>query len=248
MHAYPDKAINSAQLTQKLRQPSLTVEVDAVPAGILRDNDQLFDTVGRQCARLRKQILHLPAAIFAAQRRDHAVRAVVIASLGYFKICIVFRRCENAPGLIDRRVDVVETLVCMARKQLIDGVYNVVIRPRAKNTVDLWQLLQNLLLIALGKTACDQNLSDSSFLLQSAHRKNIVDGLALGRVDKPAGVDNDQLRPIWIGQDLKARLPQQIQHLLGIDLILRTAERDHANRMAHSISSIHSSSSSSRPV
>ena len=99
---------------------------------------------------------------------------------------------------------------------------NVVIRARAKHAVDLRHLVHDLLLIALRETAGDEDLPDTALLFERAHRQNMVDGLFLGRIDETAGVDDHQLRPIGIRQNFISGLPQQIEHLLGVDLIFGT--------------------------
>ena len=61
----------------------------------------------------------------------------------------------------------------------------------------------------------------------------MVDGLGLGALDKPAGVDNGQITARRVAGNLKARLLQQIEHLLGVDLIFGTAQTDHADFFSH---------------
>ena len=42
-----------------------------------------------------------------------------------------------------------------------------------------------------------------------------------GRVDEPAGVDDDQVGPLGVGHERVAVLGQQAEHPLGIDQVLR---------------------------
>lgn len=57
MHADPDKHVDPAQLPQQLRELPLAVEIETVAAGILRDDDQLLDAVGRKLLRLLDELL-----------------------------------------------------------------------------------------------------------------------------------------------------------------------------------------------
>ena len=51
MHTHPDKAVDGAELLQQLRQLPLAVQIDAVAARVLRNDDQLLDAAVRQILR-----------------------------------------------------------------------------------------------------------------------------------------------------------------------------------------------------
>lgn len=170
---------------------------------------------------------------------------MVVAALGDFQIGVIFRRGQNAAVLRLFGVDIVEALVALTRQNLPDGVCNIVIRACAKHAVNLRQLLQNFFLIALGKTAGDENFLNSPFCFQLRHGQNVVNGLCLRGFNEAAGVDNDEFRTVGVWADLIACLPQQPEHMLGVDLIFGAAKRDHADRMGHDMSSSVISSSSS---
>lgn len=170
---------------------------------------------------------------------------MVIAALGNFQIGVIFRRCEDPAIFRLVGVNIVEALVALAGQHLPDRVRNIVIRARAKHAVNLRQLLQNFLLIALGETAGDEDFLDSSLCFQLRHGQNVVNGLCLCGFNEAAGVDNDEFRTVGVWADLIARLPQQPEHMLGVDLIFGAAKRDHADRMGHDMSSSVISSSSS---
>ena len=244
VNADPVEAIDLTKLAQQLRQLPRTVEVFAIAAGVLRDDDQFLHAVLGERLGLGDQLLHLPAAVMAAQLRNDAERAIVVTALGDLEIGILLRRRQDAARLVQRGADVVEALIFLPVQDLLRRVDNVVIRARAEHTVDLRHLVHDLLLIALGQTAGDENLPDTALLFERAHGQNVVDGLFLGRIDETAGVDDHQLHPIGVRQNFISGLPQQIEHLLGVDLIFGTTERDHADRMRHSSSSVIVSSSS----
>ena len=65
---------------------------------------------------------------------------------------------------------------------------------------------------------------------------NKPDAVALME-EKVAPYDNICVVAVRVGQNLIARHAQQKQHLLGVNLIFGAAEADHANCLAHSISS-----------
>ena len=141
MYPDPDQPVDFAEPAQQLRKLPLAVEIETVAAGILRDDDQLLDAVGRKLLRFLYQIFHRAAAELAAQLRNDAVRAVVIAALGNFQIGVIFRRCEDPAIFRLVGVNIVEALVALAGQHLPDRVRNIVIRARAKHAVDLRQLL-----------------------------------------------------------------------------------------------------------
>ena len=51
MYTHPDKAVDGAELLQQLRQLPLAVQIDAVAARVLRNDDQLLDAAVRQILR-----------------------------------------------------------------------------------------------------------------------------------------------------------------------------------------------------
>ena len=237
MDAHPDNAVDGAELLKKLCQLPLAVEIDAVAARILRDDDELFHAALRQILRFFHELFHRAAAVPAAELRDDAERAVVVAALRDAQIRVVLGRGQNALGLGQVRVDVAELRDHLAGEDFPDRRNDVIIRARAKHAVYLRHFLHDLHLIALGKTSGHKDLPDSIFLFELAHRQNVVDGFRLCVFNKAAGVDDHQIRAVRVGQNLIARHAQQKQHLLGVDLIFGAAEADHANCLAHSISS-----------
>ena len=179
---------------------------------------------------------------------------MIVAALRDFQISIIFRCCENPAVFRLGSVDVVEALVTLARQNLSNGIRNIVIRTGSKDTINFRQFLQNFFLIALGQTAGHKNLLDSALCLQLRHGQNVVDSLCLGGLNKAAGVDNNEFcaeaadkprHTALTALVTVACLPQQPEHMLGIDLIFGAAKRDHAYRMGHDMSSSVISSSSS---
>ena len=103
----------------------------------------------------------------------------------------------------------------------------------AQHAVHLGQLREDLLLIALGQTAGDQELLHPALGLFLADGDNVVDGLALGGVDEAAGVDHHQIHVLGLRADLPAGGLHQIHHLFAVDLILGAAEGDKGYGFRH---------------
>ena len=101
-------------------------------------------------------------------------------------------------------------------------------------------------MIALREAAGDKDLPDHPRRFQLPHGEDIVDRLTLGGVNKAAGIDDHNIRTLNGGQNLIARLAEEVHHLLRIDLIFGTAEGDHPDAFAHnSVSFLHSPKNSS---
>ena len=137
------------QLAQQLRQLALAVEVDAVAARVLRDDDQLLHAVLSQHSRLIEAVVHRAAAVAAPQRRDDAVGAVVVAALGDLQVGVVVRCGQDAAGFAHRRVDVSEFADGLAAQQPLHNRDNIVIAARAEHAVYLRHFAQDFVLIAL---------------------------------------------------------------------------------------------------
>ena len=83
-HADPADAVDGLQLVEQLADSPRLAPVLAVSGGVLGDQDQFLDTLTCQPAGLSHAVLDLPAAQRAADKRDGAVVAAVVAALGNF--------------------------------------------------------------------------------------------------------------------------------------------------------------------
>ena len=99
----------------------------------------------------------------------------------------------------------------------------------ADHGVHLGDFLNDLLLIALGQTAGDNNLEVGVFLLVLAGHEDVLDGLRLGRLDKAAGVDDDDIGLAGVRHGDMAILDEGMAEYIGIHLIFRAAEGDNGN-------------------
>ena len=92
--------------------------------------------------------------------------------------------------------------------------------------------------IALGKTAGDDDLELRVFLAVGGGLKDLFNGLGLGRFDKGAGIDDHGVRfGEIVGKSISGVL-QQSQHFLAVYEVFRAAERDHGHRggIVHGVS------------
>ena len=88
-------------------------------------------------------------------------------------------RGEHAVKLLDGTVDVGEAARTLSGHQLAQGGDDVAVAAGAHHAVDLRKLVENLLLIALGKTSRDEDFAEPAVRLELRHRQNGVDGLGL---------------------------------------------------------------------
>ena len=83
-HANPADALDLLQRVQQIADGTGLAPVLAVGGGVLCHNDQLAHTLPRQPAGLGHAVVQLTAAQLAADQRDSAVVAAVVAALGNF--------------------------------------------------------------------------------------------------------------------------------------------------------------------
>src|SRR5690554_6207066 len=92
--------------------------------------------------------------------------------------------------------------------------------------VDLGEFLRELLGIALGEAARDDEPLALSLLFILRHLEDRIDRLFFGGPDEAAGVDDDDLGLLGRGDEAIALIIAHTKHHLGVDAILRAAERD----------------------
>ena len=221
--------VQLAQLPQQRRQLLLAVQVDAVAGDVLGDDDALLHTCVGQLFCLRQHVLHAAAAVSTPQGGDHAVGAAVVAALRDAQVGIVPRRGQHPVEFVDHAVDVGKAAGRAAGHHLRKRRHDLAVAAGAHDAVHLRQLVQYLLLVALGETARHQNLAHLTGALQLRHGENGVDSLLLGAVDKPAGVDDHGIRARRLLLQRVPRVAAQRHHLLGIHQILGTAKGNKCN-------------------
>ena len=92
--------------------------------------------------------------------------------------------------------------------------------------VDLRNLFLELIAIALGHAAGDDELAAGGLLLELRHLEDGVDGFLLGAIDEGAGVHDEHVGLRRVGGDLVPILLGHAEHHLGIDEILGAPQGD----------------------
>ena len=226
--AQPVHAGNRGDLLDQLRQLALAAVVRAVARRVLRDERKFLDALRRQLPDLGQNIRLRAAAVAAADHRNRAIRAPVVASLADADVGAVFRRGQHAAKFVELSV-VVGVNGAAALCGLLNGLIELLIVVHAHNHVHLGHLLADGLRVALRKAARRHQQAAAARLLVARHFKQRGDGFFLCGLDEAAGVDDDDLRPRRVGNDLIAVLLEHREHLLGIDAIFAASQRDQPN-------------------
>ena len=102
---------------------------------------------------------------------------------------------------------------------------------RAEDVIDLGDVLGELVGVALREAAGDDELLRPG-LLVLRHLEDGVDALFLGGVDERAGVDDDDVGALGRVDQRVAGGLDLAEHQLGVDLVLRTAERHEVDALS----------------
>ena len=218
--------VQLTQLAQQLGQHGLLIKIHAVTGDILRnDNEFLHPSVG-ELLRLRQQRLHAAAAIMAAQIGDNAEGAVVVAPLCDLQVGAPGHGGHQPLTVVIGVADITKALRRLAAHDGFNGGDHLIIASGTQHPVHFRQLGTDILPIALGQAAGHQDLLQLSGVFQTGQFKDMVNGLALGRVDKAAGVQNADIRALRVRDDRVSRFPHQRGHLLRIHQIFCAAQRN----------------------
>ena len=167
MDTHPTQAIDPAKLAKQFRkQAFMPRQISAVAAGILGNNDQFFHTAVSQKPGFIQHIIQAAAAEFTSQGRNHAISAPIVTAFRNLYERIVFRRGQNSACFHFRSIDVSKRCHPVVLQQSFNGRNDLCITAGTKDSIHLWQFFQNLVLVALGKTAGNQNLPHHSLLFQ----------------------------------------------------------------------------------
>ena len=100
---------------------------------------------------------------------------------------------------------------------------------RAEHDVDFGDQLAQLVAIALGQAAGDDEAAAGAGLLVLGELQDRVDRFLLRLVDEGAGVDDQHVGFVRPRRQLVAGFLGEAQHHLGVDEVFRAAERDETN-------------------
>jgi hypothetical protein len=198
-----------------------------------------------------------PAAVVAAQRRDDAEGALVVAPFGDLDVGVVPRRRQKprrlrvvdvgwqVPGFGTRDSGLDRFAVrTQKRNRPSPGPRVPSPQPRApgpdcihdlrhftgpQHRVNLRNLRHQLATVTLSHATGDDEPLALAGLLQLGHLEDGVNRFLLGLVDERAGIDDEDVGILRIAGQLMARLLGEPEHDLGVDEVLRAAEGDHSN-------------------
>jgi hypothetical protein len=224
----PDPDAELAERARQIDEPGLDrlpapgdaaiLQVAAVGAGVLGDHQQFLHAAAHQRLGLFHHLVERPAGELAAQVRDDAEAALVVAALGDLQVRIVARR--EADPLRRQQVDV---RIVRLGQVLVHRCQHGLVLVRAGDGEQLGVLRQD----ALGVGAEAAGDDDAAVLL---HR--LVDGLQ-GFVDRgfdeAAGVDHDEVGAGVVGRDVIAAQLELGDDAFGIDQCLGAAQADEAD-------------------
>ena len=161
--------VQPAQLLQKVRQVEPAVPVRAVAGDVLGDDDELLHPPLRQLPCLGQHVLHGPAAVPSPELGDDAEGAPVVTPLGNAQVGIVGGGGEHPAELVHRGVDVVKAPGVVPGHHVLHRGDDVLVAAGSQDAVHLGQLCGNVLAVALGHAAADQDPFQLSLFFQLAH-------------------------------------------------------------------------------
>ena len=237
-NADPAEAVDFAQLLEQLRELRRAVQILSVAGGVLSDDVELFHALRGKLTRFLEYILHRAAAEPAADQRNRAVGAAIVAALRDLEISGVGGSGLHSAAAERKLQFVGEKLHLVACKRFEHDVGDFIVRADADGGVDLIELLGDLVLIALGKAARDDNRLDFSLAFEITQLQNLVNALLLGGFDKAAGVHDHRVRLFGVADKLKAAFLECIEKHFGVNLIFGAAEGNHPDLVIHMIQSL----------
>ena len=241
--ANPGQAVDRLQPRQQLRQPRSAVEVKAIEARVLGDEDQFLRAVGDQFLRLLGDLLDRLAGVRPANAGDRAKAAQAVASLGDLQKREVPRRDAQPAGVLQRphRRRLEEDAAIIRRQGCTTAVYeeasggnaDLVAGEDAHQLIDVGMPRQQVLAVSLGQAAGDDDPAEAALPLQLQHFADDGVGFVAGVADESAGVDDDEIRPLRFGHHAIAIQPQQAGHPLAVHEVLGAAQANQGIRAFH---------------
>ena len=131
----------------------LSVQIDTINGCLLRNENELFDTLF--CHRLRfcYQFLHRNGAVRSAQLRNDAVGTVLVTALCNFQIFVMAACRYNALCVNFRQSFQIGILLeAVAAEDILNGIQDFVIAVRSKYGVNLRNLLNDFIAVLYQKT------------------------------------------------------------------------------------------------
>ena len=224
----PAQTLDLDERPQQSLQPRPSSEVVSVSRQILRDEADLDATFTRQRPRLGHHVLNRPRTLRSANRGDDAKSATVVTALAHLhkrretrcRSHARHRRRMNEPWLahkIARQIPVPKQ-----RRHLVEP-------PCADKVIDLGHGLHQLRHMPLRQAPSGHELLTIAPGPQLAHLQKRVDRLLLRVANKRAGIDDNDLRLLWIVRPHKARIDKSAEQYLAVHAIFGAPQRNKMN-------------------
>ena len=255
--ADPEIALDGVQFTEKggergtagrvdggARVRALFLGVHAEEGRILGDQVDLLDAFLHEAAGFLHDAVDRAAAMPAADLRDDAEGAWVVAAFGDLDVRKMIRGEAEARRVVVRDVrglalDEIDwrslglALAPLLGIDLLDDRRDLGHLVQTDEGVDfVMQVAREIFREPLAHAARHDELLLLAALLQPlvlVHFEDVADRLLLGRVDERAGVDDDHVGLFGLGNHHHARLMQMAHHDLAIDEIFGASEGDEAD-------------------
>jgi hypothetical protein len=214
------------------RECLTVVEIPAVRDRILRHEVQLEHAGIHQPARLVHDVVGAPRPLLAADLRDHAERALAIASLRELQVRARAAGAHEARvgGRHDPLRRVTDEHAIGAAGEHALELQHVA---RAEEMIDLGQVFLEVARVPLAQATRDDELPARPVLPVPRELEDRVDRFLLRRVDEPARVHDDDLRGARIVDVAEPRTLGDAEHDLGVDAVLRATETHEVDGPGH---------------
>ena len=228
-------------LLQKFGQAIGTVKVFAVARDILRNDIEFLNADSREILGLGNKILDRTAPVTAADKRNGTVRATVVTPFCHLEVREKFRRGQHTVAAQFHGVFILKRGVFWQRRigqacrHRFHSPDNIVYTSNAQNSVYLRHFSKHFLAVTLGQTAGDNDALEAFMFLQPGDIQNVVHRLFFGRLNKGAGVDDDNIRFGLIRCDLMPCRQQFVKHHFGIELVFGATKRNKSDFHVRSV-------------
>ncbi len=210
----PAHALHRRELFQQPGKARI-VHIRAVMGGVLADEDQFTNADRHQFLRLADDFILGNAPEVAADDRDVAVGADVVAALGNLQVGGVTGAGNHAG---------VERLSLRVEFQQAQAQFrDLVALGKAHHGVNLGEVAFQFLTVDFRQAAGGDEDFRPPGLLVPGDLEDGLDGLLTGAFDETAGVDNDDLG-LLLGNEFEPERDQTAHDAFGIHLVHGTAE------------------------
>ena len=215
---------------EQLRHAIFHAHIRAVIAGVLRDQDDLFDAHRFEAHRLSDNRLQWAADHRAFDLGDGAKGTGAAAAIGDLEVGARALHAGTEHAALVQADDfrlvrqVIEWFGMLTDAQSRHEVEDIHPAARADHAVESRHFLYQVRAVALRQAARrDHHLPAAAAVHQLAQH---INRLLFGGVDEAAGIDDQHLGLVLVGDADHAVLVKYLRHALGIDRVLGAAEAD----------------------